>query len=93
MFERMRKKELDLQDGIKILRFVLLGKRSLAVNELLYTFSILDDPDTKFIPSDGFFQRRILSKRRIISCGGNFLEIKPYHGTSIICPDSLNPPG
>jgi len=93
MFERMRGKELDLQDGIKILRFVLLGKRPLAVDELLHTLGIPDNPDTKFTPSDDSFQRRIPSERRIISCGGNFLEIKPYHGTAITCPDSLNPQG
>jgi ankyrin repeat domain-containing protein 50 len=91
MFEKMSRKEPGLQDGIKILRFVLLGKRPLAVDELLHTLGIPDNPDTKFTPSDDSFQRRIPSERRIISCGDNFLEIKPYHGTSITSPDSLNP--
>jgi hypothetical protein len=93
MFDRMSEKAPDLQDGIKILGFVLLGKRPLAVDELLHTLGIPDNPDTKFTHSDDSFQRRIPSERRIVSCGGNFLEIKPYHGTGITCPDSLSPQG
>jgi hypothetical protein len=58
------------------------------VDELLHTLGIPDNPDTKFTPSDDSFQRRIPSERRIISSGGNFLEIKPYHGTGMTCPDS-----
>jgi ankyrin repeat domain-containing protein 50 len=90
MFERMSRKEPDLQDGIKMFRFVFLGKRPLAVDELLHALGIPDNPHAKFTPSDDSFQRRIPSERRIISCGGNFLEIKPYHGTGVTCPDSLN---
>ena len=86
MFERMRRKEPGLQDAIKMLRFVLLAKRPLAVDELLHTLGIPDNPDTKCAPSDDSFQRRIPSERRIISCGGNFLEIKPHYGTGITLP-------
>ncbi|OCK97498.1 uncharacterized protein K441DRAFT_547211, partial [Cenococcum geophilum 1.58] len=70
----------DLQDGIKMFRLVLWARRPLTVNELLHALGIPDDPDTRFIPDDSF-QIPILLERRIISCGGNFLVIKSYHGT------------
>ena len=83
MFNKMSGNELALRDGIKMLRFILLGKRPLTVDELLHTLGIPDNPDTKFTPLDDSFQTRIPSEQRIISCGGNFLETKPYHGTGI----------
>ena len=92
-----RRKKSDLQDrtrlrdGIKMFQFVLFGRRPLAVDELLHALGIPDNPNTEFTPSDESFQKRIPSRQRIISCGGNFLEIKLYHGIGITCPNSLNP--
>ena len=91
-----RRKESDLQDrvqqdGIKMFQFVLFGRRPLTVDELLHALGIPDNPNTEFTPSDKSFQERIPSNQRIIYCGGNFLEIKPYHGAGIACPNSLNP--
>jgi hypothetical protein len=88
MFERMNWDERDATDAVKIFRFVLFGRRPLKVGELLHALGI---SDTQSTPSDDSFQRRIPSERRIISCGGNFLEIKQYLGTCTSCPCYLNP--
>ena len=79
----------DLQDGIKMFRLVLWARRPLTVDELLHALGIPDNPDTRFIPDDSF-QIPIPPERRIISCGGNFLVIRSYHGTSRTFPDSSN---
>ena len=91
MFEKMKGKELNLRDGLKMFRFVLFARRPLLVDELLHTLGIQDNPDTEFTLSDDSFQRRIPSERRIIHCGGNFLEIKSSYGTSVTYNDSSKP--
>ena len=82
MFERMNKDKENLPHAVKMFQFVLFARRPLTVDELLHALGIPDNPNTKFTPSDKYFQKCIPTERRIISCGGNFLEIKPYHGTS-----------
>jgi hypothetical protein len=66
-------------------RFVLFARRLLTVAELRHTLGVQDNPNTEFTLSDEDFQRRIpaqsVIERRIIHCGGNFLEIKQNHGT------------
>ncbi|KAF2192459.1 purine and uridine phosphorylase [Zopfia rhizophila CBS 207.26] len=91
MLKKINKSESNLRDGVKMFQFVLFARRPLVVDELLHALSIPDSPNAKFTPSDDDFQKRIPSERRIIPCGGNFLEIKPYHGTGTTCPHSLNP--
>ncbi|KAF2175452.1 hypothetical protein K469DRAFT_765097 [Zopfia rhizophila CBS 207.26] len=84
MFEKMGRKKSDLRDGIKMLQFVLFGRRPLIVDELLHTLAIPDNPNTKYTPFDDSFQKLIPFEQRIISCGGNFLEIKTYLGNGTV---------
>jgi ankyrin repeat domain-containing protein 50 len=44
MFQKLRKEDLNLQDGVKIFQFVLFTCCPLTANELLHTLGILDDP-------------------------------------------------
>ena len=90
MFGRMNKDKQNLPYAIKMFQFVLSARRPLTVDELLHALVIPDQPDTQFTP-DNSFQRRIPAKEYIFHCGGNFLEIKPHHGTHITWPDSRNP--
>jgi len=90
MLEKMSTKDSDLGDGIKMFRFVFFARRPFTVDELL-ALGIPDYPDIKFTPSDDSFKKRVPSEQRIISCGGNFLEIKPYHGTKRTCPNPSDP--
>ena len=83
-----RRNHLDFQDGIKMFRLVLWARRPLTVDELLHALGIPDSPDTGFFPDS--FQISTPPERRIIFCGGNFLEIKSYHGTSTAFPNSSN---
>jgi len=64
----------DIQDGIRIFRFVLFARRPLAVAELRHALAILDGHNSSYEE----FQQNIISaiERRIEHCGGNFLEIK-----------------
>ena len=75
MFKRLeRGKVRDIQDGIRLFRFVLFARRPLTVVELRHAVAILDDRNTSYEE----FQHNIISAlaRRIEHCGGNFLEIK-----------------
>jgi hypothetical protein len=75
MFDRLeRGKVRDIQDGIRLFRFVLLACRPLTVAELRHALAILDDWNTSYEE----FQNHIIRAlaRRIEHCGGNFLEIK-----------------
>lgn len=82
MFEKMDQSKENLLHTIKIFQFVLFARRPLSVDELLHSLGIPDNPNTEFILSDESFRKCIPFERRIISCGGNFLEIKPYYGDS-----------
>jgi hypothetical protein len=75
MFERLEKgKVRDIQDGIRLFRFVLFARRPLIVMELRHALAMLDDRNTSYEE----FGNNIISAlpRRIEHCGGNFLEIK-----------------
>ncbi|KAF2175014.1 ankyrin [Zopfia rhizophila CBS 207.26] len=91
MFKKMNWDKRYPTDAVKIFLFVLFGRRPFTVDELLHALGIPDYPDTEFTSSDDSFRKRIPSQRRIISCGGNFLEIKPHYSTGKTCPDSRNP--
>ncbi|EFY94395.2 Ankyrin repeat-containing domain protein [Metarhizium robertsii ARSEF 23] len=85
MLKKMTRK--NLLDGMKMLRFVLFARRPLAVDELLHALGIPDDPELypKFTPSDDSFQKSVPSSElRILSCGGNFLEIKRHDENRIV---------
>ncbi|KAM0248141.1 hypothetical protein ACHAQJ_009586, partial [Trichoderma viride] len=87
MLEKMKENNLSLSHGAKMFRIILFAKRSLTVNELLHAHGIPEsfDLDPKYIPTDISFERRIPSSERfIISCGGNFLEIKGEDGNRTV---------
>ncbi|KAF8541819.1 hypothetical protein BDD12DRAFT_667923, partial [Trichophaea hybrida] len=74
MFSRLENSDSrDIQDGIKLFRFVLFALRPLTVEELRDAIAIPFD----YNPSFEFQQNRTTAiERRIEHCGGNFLEIK-----------------
>ncbi|KAF8534859.1 hypothetical protein BDD12DRAFT_385029 [Trichophaea hybrida] len=74
MFDRLESgKDRDIKDGIRLFRLVLIACRPLTVVELRHALAILDRSQ-----SYEEFQNNIISaiERRIVHCGGNFLEIK-----------------
>ncbi|KAF5661331.1 kinesin [Fusarium denticulatum] len=88
LYQRMLDKmtartEKENRDGVKMFRFVLFAGRPLSVCELLHALGIPENPETEFFASEELFQRRIPQERRIVHCGGNFLEIKQHNGTSV----------
>jgi ankyrin repeat domain-containing protein 50 len=92
MLWKMEEKEPNIRDALKTFQFVLFARRPLTVDELLHILGVVDSPDTEFTPLDDSFKRRIPSERRIIQCGGNFLEIKSDYGTSLTSNNSSNKP-
>jgi hypothetical protein len=88
MFEVMeKKKKADVAVGVRMFQFVLFARRPLTVQELLHALGIPDDPGAQFAPSDEDFKKRVPLERRIISCGGNFVEVKRHRGTGM-CPQT-----
>jgi hypothetical protein len=74
----------DIQDAVKILRFVLFARRPLKVIELYNALAIPEDSDPRFLPCDDAFQRDTTEmEKKIAHCGGNFLETKGLKGTSL----------
>jgi hypothetical protein len=67
----------DIQDGITLFQFTLFALRPLTVAELQHALAIPADPDRPFTPSHTEFKKSQSSsiERRILHCGGNFLEI------------------
>jgi hypothetical protein len=83
MLDKMRANKPCLSHGLKMLRFVLFARRPLTVDELLHCLGVPNDPepDAALDLSDRSLERRVpTSERLIISCGGNFLEIKQQDG-------------
>ncbi|KAF7587105.1 hypothetical protein BBP40_007711 [Aspergillus hancockii] len=78
MFQRMKQDRRNLRDGLKIFHFVLFSARSLRGNELLHALGIQAEPGIEINVSDESFQACLPTDltRRLISCGGNFLEIQ-----------------
>ncbi|KAF8539359.1 hypothetical protein BDD12DRAFT_838456, partial [Trichophaea hybrida] len=65
----------DIQDGQKILRWVLFGFRPLTVVELCHALAVPDDRSL-MVSYEEFRQREVRGmEKRIVHCGGNFLEI------------------
>ncbi|KAF5650598.1 ankyrin repeat domain protein [Fusarium sp. NRRL 52700] len=75
--------EKENRDGAKMFRFVFFAGRPLSVCELLHALGIPENPETEFCASEELFKRRIPQERRIVHCGGNFLEIKQYNGALV----------
>ena len=81
----------NIVDGQKMLQFVLFSYRSLGLDELGQALAIRDNPDSEFLLSDESFEGDLICgiEKRIISCAGNFLEIKARddHGNSSLYVD------
>ena len=81
----------DLEVGQKMLQLVLFAYRPLGLDELKHALAIQVNLDSEFPCCDESFQRDLIHgiEKRIISCTGNFLEIKAQgdHGSYF----SLNP--
>ena len=71
-------KRRNVEYGIKMLRFVLFTYRPLGLDELGQALAIGDNLDSELSCSDESFEGDLIYgvERRIISCAGNFLEIK-----------------
>jgi hypothetical protein len=70
--------------GQRMLQFVLFAFRPLRLEELRQALAIRESLDVTFSCSDESFEGELIHgiEKRIISCAGNFLEIKGSHGTS-----------
>ncbi|QYS94974.1 Kinesin [Trichoderma simmonsii] len=86
MLDKMRRNKPCLTYGLKMLRFILFARRPLTVDELLHSLGIPDslEPDLNLNLSEETFLKRIPSERFIISCGGNFIEVKERDGERIV---------
>lgn len=68
----------DIAVGVRIYELVLFAYRPLRISEIQQALAIPDDINANYLPSDSSFKDRIIGaiKRRIVHCGGNFLEMK-----------------
>ncbi|KAL2831281.1 hypothetical protein BJY01DRAFT_226732 [Aspergillus pseudoustus] len=74
----------NLEQTLEIFHFVLFAQRPLTVSELLHALAIPKDLKAMFEPSLERLHRRLPTEQRLVHCGGNFLEIRPYQGNSTI---------
>jgi hypothetical protein len=88
MLNRMgARRSRDIQDAVKIFRFILFARRPLTVIELYN--ALAENSPPWFLPCDKAFQSDTAEmEKRIVHCGGNFLETKGLQGTSL---DTRNP--
>ena len=77
-----------VEDGRGMLQFVLFACRPLKLEELRQALAIGDGIDVEFPCSEESFERELIHgiERRIVSCCGNFLEIKGDHSASFGLP-------
>ncbi|KAF8535735.1 hypothetical protein BDD12DRAFT_326423 [Trichophaea hybrida] len=69
----------DIKDGQKMFQLVLFAYRPLRLEEFHQALAIADDLQAEFSPSDESFEKELILgiiNKRIIHCGGNFLEVK-----------------
>ncbi|KAK4075807.1 hypothetical protein Trihar35433_2367 [Trichoderma harzianum] len=79
MLDKMRKNKSSLSYGLKMFQFIMFAQRPLRVNELLHSLGVPEIIESDSISNltDEIFEERVpLSERIIVSCGGNFIEIK-----------------
>jgi hypothetical protein len=76
------RKERDVMDGLRILRFVLFTHRPLRLEELRHALAIPHEIDAEFPCSDESFEERLIEGigKRVIQCAGNFLDIIKAYG-------------
>ena len=81
-----RGKEQNIEVGRRMLQFVLFAYRPLGIGELRQALAIQGNLDSGHSCSDESFEKDLIYgiERSIISCSGNFLEIKAWggHGSS-----------
>ncbi|KAF8535668.1 hypothetical protein BDD12DRAFT_796848, partial [Trichophaea hybrida] len=66
------------KDGVRMFQLVLFANRPLKVQEIHQALAIPDGIDAKYSPSDESFENELIDDivKRIIYCGGNFLDIR-----------------
>ena len=74
----------DIPVGQRMLRFVLFTYRPLELEELRQALAIRDSLDAAHLVSDASLERNLIFDigNRLVSCTGNFLQIKGVHGSS-----------
>jgi hypothetical protein len=82
-YERMLRElenndERDVKDGVRMFQLVLFAYRPLRIAEIQQALAISDDVDAEYSPSDKSFEDELIGDtvKRIICCGGNFLDIR-----------------
>jgi len=80
--ELERREQRDIEDGKKMFRLVLFAYRPLSLEEFRHALAIPDDLHAEFLPCDRSFEAELILgiSKRIIHCGGNFLEVKGVPG-------------
>ena len=74
----------DIEVGRRMLRFVLFTHRPLELEELRQALAVGDSLDAANLVSDASLERNLIIDvgNRLVSCTGNFLQIKGVHGSS-----------
>jgi hypothetical protein len=83
LHELENRKEEEIKDGLRMFQFVLFAYRPLRLEELKQALAIPDSIDIEFSCSEESFEGDLIYgiDKRVISCAGNFLEIKGAHGS------------
>jgi hypothetical protein len=78
----------DIEDGIRMFRLILFTNRPLRLAELHHALAIPDDLDAEFSSSEESFEKDLIYgiEKRIVHCGGNFLEIRGLQSTFLKNP-------
>ncbi|KAF8537671.1 hypothetical protein BDD12DRAFT_930582, partial [Trichophaea hybrida] len=76
----------DLEDGLRMFRFVLFTNRPLRLAELHHALAIPDDANAQFSSLDESFEKRLILgiEKRVLYCGGNFLEIREHSSVQLM---------
>ena len=77
-------KKEEIKDGLRMLQFVMFAYRPLRLEELRQALAISESDDASFSCSSESFERNLIHgiDKRLISCAGNFLEIKNVGGNA-----------
>ena len=76
----------DIRVGHRVLRFVLFTYRPLELEELRQALAVGDSLDAAHPVSDASLEGNLIFEigNRLVSCTGNFLQIKGVHGSSFL---------
>lgn len=74
----------DIRTSIELFRLVIFARRPFTIGELrdALAMSVPSNPEVDFSPDERFLEcHRIINiDKRIVYCGGNFVDIKKVHG-------------